>query len=83
MADAKEHAVSEGNDAIESLMLKLILSQTLVGKERDIKKGRLSKFKTGIVNVTKGTFVLLLINMISRLMNYINDALKIQLFFVR
>ena len=43
MIDAKEHVASEENNAIESLLFKIILLQTLVGEERDIEKGRLSQ----------------------------------------
>ena len=40
--DAKEHATSEDNEAVEILLFNLILLQTLVGEDRNIKKGRLS-----------------------------------------
>ena len=43
MADTKKDAASEDNDAVECLLFKLILLQTLVGEECEIKKGRLSQ----------------------------------------
>ena len=41
IADAKDHAILEETDAVESLLLKLVLSPTLVGEERKIEKGSL------------------------------------------
>ena len=43
MADTKENATLDYTHAVESLLFKLTLSQTLVGEEREIEKGRLSQ----------------------------------------
>ena len=43
MEGTKKHDVLKDNDAVECLLFKLILSQTLVGEECKIKKGRLSQ----------------------------------------
>ena len=43
MANAKEDDASEDNDAVERLLFKIILSQTLVGEECDAEKVRLSQ----------------------------------------
>ena len=65
MAGKKEHASSEENDTVESLLLKLVSPQNLVGEEREIEKGRLSQefwhshnffSKPGVVRTTKSTF---------------------------
>ena len=41
IADSKEHTTSEDAGAVECILFKLGISPTLVGKEREIEKGRL------------------------------------------
>ena len=43
MEDKNDHSTSDDNDAVERILLNLILSQTLVGEEHEIEKGRLSQ----------------------------------------